>query len=67
MKYFGAVTFGFLMVLAILGVLWLSHGAGTKDSHAMVLGLAVSPILYIVFSGPFFVLFVIFLIRSLKN
>ena len=67
MRYLGAIIFGFLTIMAIVAVLWLSHGAGTQSPGATVLGLAMSPILYLVFAGPFFCLFVVFLARSMKN
>ena len=59
--------FGFLAALSTLAVLWLSHGAGTNDPHATVFGLAVSPILYIIFVGLFALVFVVSLLRGLKN
>ena len=67
MRHFGTIVFGCLTAVAILGVLWLSHGAGTNDGHAAVFGLAVSPILYLVFVGPFALLFVLSLIRGMRN
>ena len=39
MRHFGTIVFGCLTAVAILGVLWLSHGAGTNDGHAAVFGL----------------------------
>jgi len=67
MRHFGTIVFGLLTVLSTLAVLWLSHGAGTKDGHATVFGLAVSPILFLVFVGPFAVLFLIGPIRGTKH
>lgn len=67
MRHFGTIVFGCLTALSALAVLWLSHGAGTKDGHAAVFGLAVSPILYLVFVGPFALLFVVSLIRGTRN
>jgi hypothetical protein len=67
MRHFGTIVFGSLTALSTLAVLWLSHGAGTKDGHAVVFGLVVSPILYLVFVGPFALLFVVSLIRGTRN
>jgi len=67
MRHFGTIVFGSLTALSALAVLWLSHGAGTNDPHATVFGLAVSPILYLIFVGPFALLFVVSLLRGLKN
>lgn len=67
MKHFGTIVFGSLTALSSLAVLWLSHGAGTGYPHATVLGLGVSPILCIVFVGPCALLFVVSLLRGLKN
>lgn len=53
MRYFGTIVFGLLTALSILAVLWLSHGAGTTDGHGTVFGIAVSPISFLVFTGPF--------------
>jgi len=44
-KHFRTIVFGSLTAISALAVLWLSHGAGTGDPHATVLGLAISPIL----------------------
>jgi hypothetical protein len=49
-----------------LGVQWLAHGAGTGDPHATVFGIAVSPVLHLIFTGPFALLFFIFLLKELK-
>jgi hypothetical protein len=67
MRHFGTMVFGLLTALAALAVLWLSHGAGTHDPHAACFGIAFSPILYLVFVGPFALLFLISLFRSMKN
>lgn len=67
MKHFGTIVFDLLTALSTLAVLWISHGAGTKDPHATVFGLAISPILYLVFVGPFALLFLISLVRSMRN
>jgi hypothetical protein len=67
MKHFGTMMFGGLTVVSALAVLWLSHGAGTQDGHAAVFGLAISPVLYLIFVGPFALLFVLSLIRGMKN
>jgi hypothetical protein len=66
MNHFGPLVFGFLTVIATLAVLWLSHGAGTNDGPAVVFGLAVSPFLYLIFVGPFALLFLLSLIRRRK-
>jgi hypothetical protein len=66
MKLFGPLVFGFLTVGATLAVVWLSHGAGTNDGTAVVFGLAVSPFLYLIFVGPFALLFLLSLIRRRK-
>lgn len=67
MRHFGTIVFGCMTAVSALAVLWLSHGAGTNDGHAAVFGLAVSPILYLIFVGPFALLFVLSLIRGMKN
>jgi len=68
MRHFGTFVFGFLTALSAIAVLWWSHGAGNQDGYATVFGLAVSPILYLVFVGPFAVLFVVSLARgSMKD
>ena len=59
--------FGGLTAVSALAVLWLSQGAGTHDGHAAVFGLAISPVLYLIFVGPFALLFVLSLIRGVKN
>jgi len=66
MKQFGPLVFGFLTAGATLAVLWLSHGAGTNDGPGVVFGLAVSPFLYLIFVGPFALLFLLSLIRRRK-
>lgn len=67
MRHFGTILFGFLTLLSALAVLWLSHGARTNDGHATVFSLAISSVLYLVFVGPFAILFVISLIRGSRN
>ncbi|MEI7946136.1 MAG: hypothetical protein WCJ02_05545 [bacterium] len=67
MRHFGTLVFGCLTVVSALAVLWLSQGAGTHDGHAAVFGLAISPVLYLIFVGPFALLFVLSLIRGMKN
>jgi hypothetical protein len=67
MKHFGTIVFGGLTALSSLAVLWLSHGAGTGGPPTTVVGLAVSPLLYIIFVSPFALLFVVSLLRGLKN
>lgn len=67
MKHFGIVLFGFLTALSALAVLWLSQSAEMNDGRTVVFGLAVSPILHLVFVGPFAILFVISLIRGGRN
>jgi hypothetical protein len=67
MKHFGTIVFGSMTALSALAVHWLSHGAGTGDPHASVFGIAVSPILHLVFTGPFALLFFIFLLKELKQ
>ena len=67
MRHLGPIVYGSLTAVSTLAVLWLSHGAGTRDGHAAVFGLAVSPILYILFVGPFALLFVISLIRGKRS
>lgn len=67
MKNFGTVVFGGMTALSALAVLWLSHGAGTNNPGATVFGIAVSPVLYLIFVGPFALLFLIFLLRGLKH
>lgn len=67
MRYFGAIVFGILTVLSALAVLWLTHGAGTNDPHSTVFGIAVSPILYLIFVGPFALLFMVSLFRGMKK
>jgi len=67
MKHFGTIVFGSMTALSALAVLWLSHGAGTNDTGAIVFGIAVSPILYLIFVGPCALLFLIFLLRGLKH
>jgi hypothetical protein len=62
-----SVLFGSLTALSALAVLWLSHGAGAGNSHGAVFGPAVSPILYVVFVGPFALLFVVFLLRGMRR
>lgn len=66
MKYLGTIVFGSMTAVSALAVHWLSHGAGTGDPGAAVVGIAVSPILHLVFTGPFALLFFIFLLRELK-
>ncbi len=66
MKHFGTIVFGCMTAASALGVHWLSHGAGTGDPHATVFGTAVSPVLHLVFTGPFALLFFILLIKELK-
>lgn len=51
----------------MLAVLWISHGAGVGNGAAMAMGLAASPFLYMIFVGPFAILFVVSLIRSRKQ
>ena len=67
MRHFGTLVFGGLTAVSALSVLWLSHGAGTHDGHAVVLGLAISPVLNLIFVGPLALLFVLSLIRGMKN
>ena len=64
MRYFGVIVFGAAMALSALAVLWLSHGAGATDGWSSVMGIAISPFLYMIFVGPFALLFVAALIRS---
>ena len=67
MRYFGVIVFGFLMAISMLAVLWISHGAGVGNGAAMAMGLAASPFLYMIFVGPFAILFVVSLIRIRKQ
>lgn len=67
MRHFGTILFGVLAAGATLAVQWLASGAGTNDAHATLFGLAISPILYLVFVGPFALLCVISLIRGMRN
>ena len=67
MRHLGTMVFGGLTAVSALVVLWLSHGAGTHDGHAAVFGLAISPVLNLIFVGPFALLFVLSLIRGMKN
>ena len=67
MRHFGAILFGNLTAVSTLAVSWLSYGGGTGAAHAPIFGLAVSPMLYLVFVGPFALLFVVFLVRSMRN
>ena len=55
------------MAISTLAVLWLSHGAGADDGWSTVMGIAISPFLYMIFVGPFAILFVAALIRSRKK
>ena len=66
MNHFGSVAFEGLTAVSALAVLWLSHGAGTNDPHGTVFGLAVSPVLYVVFVGPFALFFVLSLLRGMR-
>jgi len=67
MRYFGVIVFGAAMAISTLAVLWLSHGAGADDGWSSVMGLAISPFLYMIFVGPFAILFVVALIRSRRK
>jgi len=67
MRHFGTIVFGAMTVISTLAVLWLSYGAGSKDPSATVFGMAISPILYIVFVGPFALLLLVSLAREFKQ
>ena len=61
MRPFGTIVFGSLTALAALGVLWLAHGAGTGERGASLFGIALAPVFFLIFVGPFALLFLIFL------
>lgn len=67
MNHFGTIVFGSLTALAMLGVLWLAHGGGTGDRGAALFGLALSPVFFLIFVGPFALLFLMFLFRRRKH
>ena len=67
MRHFGTIVFGAMAAVAALAVLWLSHGAGSKDPGATVFGIAISPVLYLIFAGPFALLFFVSLARSFRR
>jgi hypothetical protein len=67
MRYFGVIVFGAAMVISMLAALWLSYGAGAEPGIATVMGIAVSPFFYMIFTGPFAILFVLALIRSRRK
>ena len=64
MRYFGVIVFGALTVISMLAVLWISYGGKADPGWATVMGIAVSPFFYMIFTGPFAILFVVALIRS---
>jgi len=66
MNHFGPLVLGTLTATGTLAVLWMSHCAGTNDGHVVVFGLAISPFLYLIFVGPFALLFLLSLIRRRK-
>ena len=67
MRYFGVIVFGALTVISMLAVLWISYGADADPGWATVMGIAISPFLYMIFTGPFAILFVVALIRSRRK
>jgi len=51
----------------MLAVLWISYGGKADPGWATVMGIAISPFLYMIFTGPFAILFVVALIRSRRK
>jgi hypothetical protein len=53
MRHFGTIVFGSLTALAMLGVLWIAHGAGTEERGASLFGIVMAPVFFLIFVGPF--------------
>jgi hypothetical protein len=67
MRHFGTMVFGLLTAVSAIAVLWWTHGAGDQDAYASVFGMVMSPMLYLVFVGPFAILFVVSLARGSRH